>query len=135
MNETSLLCAANQISKSSTNIRKCIHWSTEKNLWPELWRTVPRNFWYMYPSKQLATQEFETKWVPEFMPRGEMEKHPKYGWKAKYKNGELDKIQWNNGLPVYFKTYSQITGHSVKSTCKNGSVLAYSVYNGFNNVF
>lgn len=107
MNETALLCAANQISKSSTNIRKCIHWSTEKNLWPELWRTVPRNFWYMYPSKQLATQEFETKWVPEFMPRGEMEKHPKYGWKAKYKNGELDKIQWNNGLPVYFKTYSQ----------------------------
>jgi len=61
----------------------------------------------MYPSKQLATQEFETKWVPEFMPRGKMENHPKYGWKAKYKNGELDRIVWNNGLPTYFKTYSQ----------------------------
>lgn len=102
-----LLCAANQISKSSTNIRKCIHWSTEDKLWPRLWRTTPRLFWYMYPSKQLATQEFETKWVPEFMPRGKMENHPKYGWKAKYKNGELEKIVWNNGPPTYFKTYSQ----------------------------
>ena len=106
-NPMTLLCAANQISKSSTNIRKCIHWSTEDKLWPNLWRTVPRLFWYMYPSRQLASQEFETKWVPEFMPRGKMERHPKYGWKAKYKNGELEKIVWENGPPTYFKAYSQ----------------------------
>ena len=106
-NRVTLLCAANQISKSSTNIRKLIHWSTEDKLWPHLWRTTPRLFWYMYPSKQLATQEFETKWVPEFMPRGKMESHSKYGWQAKYKNGELEKIVWNNGPPTYFKTYSQ----------------------------
>jgi len=106
-NPVTMLCAANQISKSSTNIRKLVHWSTEDKLWPHLWRTVPRLFWYMYPSKQLATQEFETKWVPEFMPRGKMENHPKYGWTAKYKAGEVEKIVWKNGPPTYFKTYSQ----------------------------
>lgn len=107
LNKTNLLCAANQISKSSTNIRKCVHWSTESSLYPKLWKNPPRQYWYMYPSKDLATAEFETKWVPEFMPRGKMERHAKYGWQAKYKNGLLDRIIWNNGPPTYFKAYTQ----------------------------
>jgi phage terminase large subunit-like protein len=106
-NPNNLLCAANQISKSSTQIRKCIHWSTEVSLWSKLWQTVPRQFWYLYPSKDVSTAEFETKWVTEFMPRNEMEKHPKYGWQAKYQHGNVHHINWNSGLKTYFKTYSQ----------------------------
>jgi len=43
-NKINLLCAANQISKSSTQIRKCIHWATATELWPSLWKTTPRQF-------------------------------------------------------------------------------------------
>ena len=44
-NRINLLCAANQISKSSTQIRKIIHWATCKELWPELWSRPPKQFW------------------------------------------------------------------------------------------
>jgi len=59
-NRKCLITAANQISKSSTQIRKVIHWATAVNLWPELWPDkTPRVFWYMYPSLEVATKEVE----------------------------------------------------------------------------
>lgn len=106
-NRTNLLVAANQISKSSTNIRKCIHWATSPSLWGELWKVQPRMFWYLYPSKTVATVEWKTKWLPEFMPREEFKDHPQYGWKETWKVGQIESIEFNTGLIVYFKSYEQ----------------------------
>ena len=63
----SFLCAANQIGKSSTQIRKMIEWAGNKKLWPKLWTTEPRQFWYLYPNKDTATIEVDLKWIPEFL--------------------------------------------------------------------
>ena len=106
-NPMNLLCAGNQLSKSSTQIRKCIHWATSPKLQKSLWATPPRMFWYLYPSKDVATVEFEKKWVPEFLPRPPYDKHPIYGWKANYKDKHIYSIDFNTGVTIYFKTYSQ----------------------------
>lgn len=104
------LCAANQISKSSTQIRKCIHWATETDLWPALWSESPNQFWYLYPTKDVATVEFHTKWK-SFLPRGKMKDDPKYGWKEEMEKGKIVAIHFNSGVSVYFKTYAQETSH------------------------
>jgi hypothetical protein len=104
-----LLTAGNQLSKSSTMIRKCIHWATDKTKWAGLWpnHEQPRLFWYMYPTMQVATTEFETKWIPEFMPRDEFKTDPNYGWAAHYdKQGYVKEIVFNSGVTIQFKAYS-----------------------------
>jgi len=101
-----LLCAANQISKSSTQIRKCIEWATNVDLWPHLWRHKPKQFWYLYPTSNQATIEYETKWQ-QFLPQGKYKEDPRYGWKAQYKNKEIFSIYFNSGVTIYFKTYGQ----------------------------
>lgn len=105
-NKFNLLCAANQVSKSSTQIRKCIHWATEKSLWASLWSSRPNCFWYMYPSSKVLEAEFETKWKT-FLPKGAMKEDAKYGWKEMRKKGELEGIRFNSGVIVYFKNYAQ----------------------------
>jgi hypothetical protein len=102
-----LLVAANQISKSSTQIRKCIHWATCPPLWPELWRLQPRQFWYLYPTYDVSDLEVHKKWVPEFMPRGDMKESPQYGWKLNKKDGHVHSIDFNTGVSIIFKTYAQ----------------------------
>lgn len=104
------LCAANQISKSSTQIRKCIHWATEQTLWPRLWGETPNQFWYLYPTSDVATVEFHTKWKL-FLPRNNMEKDPKYGWEPEFEKGKIKAIHFRSGVSVYFKTYAQDTSH------------------------
>jgi len=108
-NPITILCAGNQISKSSTQIRKAINWATDKELWPKLWPSnpTPRQFWYLYPSKDVSTAEFETKWIPEFMPREEMKDDPVYGWEAVYVQKNIHHIKFNSGVRIYFKHYSQ----------------------------
>lgn len=108
-NRFNFLCAANQISKSSTQIRKAINWATNQPLWPKLWRTPPTQFWYLYPTKPVATTEFHEKWEPEFLPRGTMKDDKTYGWTAEYKNKEIWAIHFNSGTSIYFKTYEQDT--------------------------
>jgi hypothetical protein len=115
-NKLILLTAANQTSKSSTQIRKCIELATNKALWPTLWRTRPQQFWYLYPTKDLATTEFEKKWVTEFLPRGDFKTHPDYGWRAEYSGGRIYALHFNTGITVYFKTYAQdVTGLQASS--------------------
>lgn len=92
---------------SSIQIRKIIHWATAVDLWPKLWNTTPRQFWFLMPSLPLATAEFETKWVPDFMPRGDMKNDPVYGWEAVYKNRIIQHIQFNSGVRIYFHAYSK----------------------------
>jgi phage terminase large subunit-like protein len=109
-NATDRMCfisAANQISKSSSQIRRIIHRATEPSLWPKLWKTTPRMFWYFYPNKSTATIEFETKWKPEFLPRGEYATDKQYGWRADYRLGEIYSIVFNSGVTLYFKSYGQ----------------------------
>jgi len=106
-NKYNFQVAANQISKSSTQIRKCLDWATNQKKWPLLWRQKPTQFWYLYPSRDVATIEFETKWKPEFLPRNEFEKDPYYGWEAEYDKQSIKAIHFNSGVSVYFKVYEQ----------------------------
>jgi hypothetical protein len=125
-NRMGLLCAANQISKSSTAIRKNIHRATDVALWPKLWpkNPHPRQFWYLYPDKNVATSEFQSKWIPEFMPKtGMFDKTPqrernicaKYGWQAYYDKKRIDYVEFSSGVRIYFKTYAQDV-HSLQSS-------------------
>lgn len=105
--EGSFLCAANQISKSSTQIRKCIAWATDKTLWPKLWpHMTPNQFWYLYPNKDVATAEFYTKWV-QFLPQGSMKDDAVYGWHEEFERKQIKAIHFNSGVTLYFKSYSQ----------------------------
>lgn len=106
-NHYNFLCAANQISKSSTQIRKAIHWSTETTIWPRLWRHNPLQFWYLYPSKDVATVEFLKKWVPQFLPKNRFKDDAKYGWKEEWSAKKIFAIHFNTGVSIYFKTYGQ----------------------------
>lgn len=115
-NQMALLCAANQISKSTTQIRKHVHWATARSEWKGWWKTEPRQFWYLYPSADVATAEFQTKWAPDIMPKkgqyiSEKGKeqciHPVYGWKALYDKKKIHAIEWASGVVTYFKTYAQ----------------------------
>lgn len=104
-----LLVAANQISKSSTQIRKCIEWAGNPKLWPKLWKadSPPKMFWYLYPDRATASREFKLKWVPEFLPRGEFKNHETYGWQEYYKDGQIHRIEFESGVTIYFLAYAQ----------------------------
>jgi phage terminase large subunit-like protein len=115
-NKENFLCSANQISKSSTLIRRFVHWATgvhwDKNFWKERWPSlrpgqVPNQFWYFYPNLDVATIEFETKWEPEFLPRGSMKTHPIFGWEPMWDSRKIKGIKFNSGVTIYFKGYSQ----------------------------
>ncbi len=107
-NKVALLCAANQISKSSTQIRTAIEWATSKELWDELWAKPPKQFWYLYPTKTQINNEWATKWC-EFMPAGEFENSPEFGWKVEKSRGDVIAIHFNSGVHIYFKSYAQET--------------------------
>lgn len=104
-----LLCAGNQASKSSTQIRTCIYWATNKKIWPSLWPAHHENvnlFWYLYPSQKVVNTEFKTKWR-QFLPRGRFKNHPTYGWKELKEGSNTVGVEFNSGLILNFKTYSQ----------------------------
>lgn len=121
-NKLNFLCAANQISKSSTQIRKAIDWATNKERWPELWPHLhkagqrPRQFWYLYPTREVASIEFEQKWR-QFLPANEFKDDERYGWKHVIKNKEIFSIEFKSGVTIYFKAYSQDTQHLQTGTC------------------
>ena len=101
------LVAANQIGKSTTQIRKVIEWAGNPSLWPKLWPgRKPNQFWYLYPSRDLADAEFNTKWKG-LLPAGKYKDHPTYGWKVVKERNMVKYIEFNSGVIVYFKTYNQ----------------------------
>jgi phage terminase large subunit-like protein len=106
-NRNCFLVAANQISKSSTQIRKCIHLATAVDEWKHWWKSKPTQFWQFYPSREVCTSEFTEKWVKEFLPRGEFKNHPVYGWVDVWKQGYIHSLKFNSGVTVYFKSYEQ----------------------------
>lgn len=108
-NKINLLCAANQISKSSTQIRRAIIHATDKTVWPEYFpHGNPIQFWYLYPTQKQVNAEFETKWK-QFLPKGTMKDDPEHGWKMEKKDGDIVAIHFNSGVHLYFKTYAQNT--------------------------
>lgn len=115
-NPINLLCAANQISKSSTQIRKAIEWATNQDKWPDLWTNKPKQFWYLYPTKEVVDMEFETKWKL-FLPQNGYEDDPYYGWRVIRKNSEIKGIRFNSGVTIYFRTYAQDVMHLQTGTC------------------
>jgi hypothetical protein len=119
-NHENFLVAANQIGKSSIQIRKCIHWATSPDLWPELWNTAllgkPNQFWYLYPTRDVATIEWKTKWSL-FMPANEYKNHPVYGWTAEVERKQIQAIHFHTGVSVYFKTYAQSVMDLQTGTC------------------
>jgi hypothetical protein len=105
------LFAANQVGKSSSMIRKVIHYCTEPKAWSVFTRK-PTAVIYLYPDKNTATREFETKWVPEFLPRGKFKDDPQYGWKEEWEGKSIHSISFNSGITLYFKTYGVGSDHS-----------------------
>lgn len=101
------ISAPNQCGKSSISVIDCVDKATNEAWWKKLWGGKPNYFMYFYPSLKLATREFDTKWVPEFLPRGEFKDHPVYGWEAEYKAGEIKALHFKNGISVLFMAYSQ----------------------------
>lgn len=119
-NKINLLLAGNQLSKSSSQIRKCIDWATNQKKWPELWRDTPNMFWYLYPTAKQANIEFNTKWK-QFLPTGRFKDDPVYGWREEWRAKEIHAIHFNSGVSVYFKFYSQDS-----QSLQTGSV--YSIF-------
>jgi len=116
-NKQNFLCAANQISKSSTQIRKAIHWATDQSLWPQLWMRKPSQFWYLYPSQEVVNIEFKLKWEREFLPRGAFKNDPVYGWRELKDRGNIIGIEFNSGVFLFFKTYTKDVQHLQTGTC------------------
>lgn len=116
-NRMNLMTSGNQCGKSLTLIRKNIEWACNKKLWPTLWKTEPRQFWYFYPSIDVVQTEFAKKWVPDLLPRGDMKNDPEYGWDAIYSGGAVDGIQFRSGVTLYFKTYGQRSINLQTSSC------------------
>jgi hypothetical protein len=116
--KVNLLTSANQVGKSSCQIRKAIDWATDVKKWPELWpHSTPRQFWYFYPSSDLVTTEVETKWIPEFLPRGKFKDHSVYGWRIEYEKKKVHSIVFNSGVTIYFKSYEQKLKNLQGSSC------------------
>lgn len=111
-NREIFVCSANQVGKSSIAIRRNIRLATDSSLWQTFWPGLhpgskPNLFWYFYPTIPVAHTEFETKWEPLFLPRGEFRTHPRYGWTPEFDKGFISKIRFNSGVQIQFKAYSQ----------------------------
>src|SRR5690606_1628886 len=104
----SFLCTENYIvtHNSSTMIRKSIEWSTNTDLWKELWAHDPSIFWYFYPTMDIATIEVQKKWVPKFLPRGPLINSPTWGYELEYDSRKkIYAVHYNTKVSTYFKSY------------------------------
>lgn len=116
-----IICACNQVGKSSSAIQRIIKIATEKETWEKYWPEtikaglVPAQWWYLYPSMQVATVEFEEKWRP-LLPKDE--KDPVYGWRLQMgKAGYISHLEFRSGIRVYFKSYEQSVQNLQSGSC------------------
>lgn len=108
-NRVNLLTAANQIGKSSALIRRKLANCTDPERWLRMWGLTrpPSQFWYFYPDGSTLEKEIDTKWVPEWLPRGVMESDAQYGWRLKKKHGTYFSCEFNAGPIIYFQMYTK----------------------------
>lgn len=120
------ITAANQVGKSTSLIVRDIRLAApiDKSIWKKMWPTSPqpRVFLYLYPSYDVATREFHTKWVPEFLPRGKYKDHDWFGWKPHFEKKDIKQIEFGSQVSIYFLAYAQaasvlqaITAHKVSA--------------------
>jgi hypothetical protein len=117
-----ILCAANQLGKSSSVIQRVIDLATSKDKWKDYWpETVnkglnPAQWWYLYPSMDVAGIEFEEKWKP-LLPKNQDD--PVYGWKKTNARGGsgLKALEFKSGINVYFKSYEQSAQNLQSGSC------------------
>ena len=118
-NRIAMICGANQISKSSTVIRKNVFFATRPDMWKRYFpHRRPNLFWYFYPSKDVLLEEWATKWE-EWMPRipkgHRLEKQ--FGWDVQYKEkGIPAAVTFNTGVRLGFRYYEQRTDNLQAST-------------------
>lgn len=116
--------AANQIGKSSSMIRKCIHYATDPLTW-KIFTKAPTSIFYLYPDRGTATREWETKWEKEFMPRGKYKDDPQYGWKEEWDGKFINAIYFKSGITLYFKTYGVAGGdHAMTLQASTPAIVA-----------
>lgn len=107
-NRMKFICAGNQVSKSSTQIRHAIDLATDPSKWPKFFpKRNPHTFWYIYPDGNKIQEEFDQKWEREFMPTGMMRNHHQYGWSKIYHRSNFVGIRFNTGVSLYFKSWRQ----------------------------
>lgn len=108
-NRQKFLCAGNQVSKSSTQIRHAIDLATDRSKWPKFFpKRKPQTFWYVYPDAGKVQEEVMDKWEREFLPRGEMKESGDYSWKYMYRKGDIVGIHFTGTqVKIYFKTWKQ----------------------------
>lgn len=108
----SFLCTRKHLvtHNSSSLIRRAVYRATATEKWKEWWPSTPRVFWYLYPDLNLGTAEIMDKWIPEWLPRGDMKSDPKYGWrlvKSQTKKGQVHGIEFKSGVMLYLRSYTQ----------------------------
>ena len=108
--KTQIVCASNQIGKSSALIKKLIRIATEPECWPTMWPDLvpgmlPSQWWYLYPTNTVSMTEFKEKWEP-LLPKFGRE-HPQYGFWVKQDKDGVESLHFNTGITIYFKHYSQ----------------------------
>ena len=104
--------AGNQLGKSIANGIKWVTLATEPDLWPKFFpKRTPRVFWLLLPTRDVINTEFENKYIPEFMPKGEFKNHPQYGWNLEIRNRNIYAIHFNTGITLYTHTYEQDVHH------------------------
>ena len=104
------LTAANQIGKSSILIIKMLNLAMRPELWPEYFgtKTKPSLFLYLYPDGRTGTTEFHEKWEKVYLPKGEMKKDPKWGWKVEFdRQKQVEAIRFNSGVTILWRYYTQ----------------------------
>lgn len=111
------LTAANQIGKSTINIIKQYIMATDKKVWKKMWARPPKQFWYLYPTMDVATTEFHEKWAPHILANGSMKNDPIYGWEANFERKKIHSIRYRSGVTTYFKAYAQKASHLQSGTC------------------
>lgn len=113
-NKIDIVVCPNQVGKSSSQIRRLIHRCTEDSLWPELWPNLfkknspiryPSTHWYLYPTLEMATREFEEKWKL-YLPKKEQRNSQKFGWQPIFEKNLISQIRFNSGPKIYFLSYA-----------------------------
>lgn len=105
-----VVCACNQLGKSSALIKKIVHVATTPELWPTMWPDLPvgllpSQWWHLYPTDKVASIEFDEKWRP-LLPKYN-EDHPRYGWQVQKTRNGIESLHFRTGISIYFKFYSQ----------------------------
>ena len=94
-------------------VRAILH-ATEPDMWAKLWPKMiqegkePTQFWYLYSDKSMIMREFETKWIREWLPRGEARYEGKYRWDYRKKDKSVEYIHFlETDVKIYFFSYEQ----------------------------